>query len=457
MSERSEGQQERKRGEGSLEAPTRHPIRWKEPGFYDEAALNAELARVFDVCHGCRRCVNLCNAFPTLFDLVDNSPTLEVDGVDKAHYPKVVEQCYLCDLCYMTKCPYVPPHPWNIDFPHLMLRAKAHSHRAGRTRTRDRILGATDVVGRIGTIPVVAALANAATRSRPVRRLMDKALGIHPDAPLPVFHSRTLRKQERWRVGPAAAPAVETNGKVVLFATCYGNRHEPRIGEDLIAVFEHNGVPVRLAEDEVCCGMPRLEQGDLEAVERQARRNVAALLPWVEDGWDVVATVPSCVLMFKKELPLLFPGDGPIEQVGARFFDPCEYLALRHKAGRLKTDFKHALGTIAYHVPCHQRVQNIGPKTAEVLALVPGTSIERIERCSGHDGTYGVKRETHEIAVKIGRPVVSRMAGADHCTSDCPLAASHLEHEYKRQKAGGPSGDIPVSHPLSLLRFAYGI
>ena len=111
--------------EGSLEAPTRHPLDWKNDAFYEEGPLFEELERVFDLCHGCRRCVSLCNAFPTLFDLVDESSTMEVDGVDKSDYWKVVDQCYLCDPCYQTKCPYIPPHEWNIDFPHLMLRAKA--------------------------------------------------------------------------------------------------------------------------------------------------------------------------------------------------------------------------------------------------------------------------------------------------------------------------------------------
>ena len=126
--------------EGSLEAPTRHPIDWKSPDFYDEEKLNAELHRVYDICHGCRRCVSLCTAFPTLFDLVDESKTGEVDGVDVADFGKVVDQCYLCDLCYMTKCPYVPPHQWNVDFPHLMLRAKAVKFKKGEVRVRDRLL-----------------------------------------------------------------------------------------------------------------------------------------------------------------------------------------------------------------------------------------------------------------------------------------------------------------------------
>ena len=141
--------------EGSLEAPTRHPLDWRNPDFYDQASADAELERVFNICHGCRRCVSLCNAFPTLFDLIDESKTGEIDGVAKADYGKVVDQCYLCDICYMTKCPYVPPHPWNVDFPHVMLRAKAIKFRGGETNFRDRTLTSTDRLGKLATIPVV--------------------------------------------------------------------------------------------------------------------------------------------------------------------------------------------------------------------------------------------------------------------------------------------------------------
>ena len=126
--------------EGSLEAPIRHPIDWRSPEFFDSSALDAELERVFDICHGCRRCFSLCHSFPTLFDLVDESDTGELDGVSPADYHKVVEHCYLCDMCYMTKCPYVPPHEWNVDFPHLMLRAKAVQFRKGGTKLRDKVL-----------------------------------------------------------------------------------------------------------------------------------------------------------------------------------------------------------------------------------------------------------------------------------------------------------------------------
>src|SRR5688572_5693880 len=183
--------------EGSLEAPTRHPLDWLKPEFYDESKLHAELARVFDICHGCRRCFSLCNAFPTLFDAVDESATGEVESVDRKVFWDVVDHCYLCDMCYMTKCPYVPPHPWNVDFPHLMLRAKAVKHARGRTSVRDKILSSTEAVGRIAGIPVVVEAVNAANRNATARKLLEKTLGVHVKAPVPRYHSDTYRKRRR--------------------------------------------------------------------------------------------------------------------------------------------------------------------------------------------------------------------------------------------------------------------
>jgi Fe-S oxidoreductase len=439
--------------EGSLEAPIRHPIDWRQPGFYDEVALTKEMERVFDICHGCRRCFSLCNSFPLLFDAIDASATMELDGVDKKVYWQVAENCYLCDMCYMTKCPYVPPHPWNVDFPHLMLRAKAVRYKTHGASVRDKVLSSTDTVGKLAGIPVVVQAVNAANRSKPARRGLEKWFGVHAEAALPQYHSDTLRKRIAARPQPTAAPlaAGRTRGQVALFATCYGNYNEPAIGEDLLAVFAHNGIAVVIAERERCCGMPKLELGDLEAVARAKDENVPLLARLVDQGYDIVAPVPSCVLMFKQELPLMFPDDPEVAKVRAAIFDPFEYLWLRHKDGLLKTDFKQALGTIAYHVPCHQRVQNIGLKTRDVLGLVPGTTIEPIERCSGHNGTYAVKREFHKISMKIGRPVMNRVAalGADHYGSDCPMAARQIENGLEGEKA--------PEHPLSLLRLAYGI
>ena len=438
--------------EGSLEAPTRHPLDWRSDAFYDEKSLFEELERVYDICHGCRRCFSLCNAFPTLFDAIDESDTMELDGVAKEVYWDVVDHCYLCDMCYMSKCPYVPPHPWNIDFPHLMLRAKAVRFREQGASRRDRILSATDMVGSLAGIPVVAQTVNAVNRSGAGRKLLEKAMGVHRDAPVPTYHSRSLRKRLAGHQSAASAESAgPTRGRVALFSTCYGNRNVPEVGEDLVAVFEHNGIPVRLLPSEKCCGMPKLELGDLEAVEKAKQENVPVMAALVDEGWDIVAPVPSCVLMFKQELPLMFPADEQVKKVAAAIFDPFEYLMLRHKHDKLRTDFKRSLGKVAYQVPCHLRVQNIGLKTRDCLKLVPDTELETIERCSGHDGTYAVKTEFHEASVKIARPVVGKVksSACDHFTSDCPMAGDQIAH--------GVGAGLEAEHPMSLLRHAYGI
>ena len=439
--------------EGSLEAPTRHPLDWKNPEFYDADKLNEELERVYDICHGCRRCVSLCHAFPTLFDLVDESETMEVDGVAKADYMKVVDHCYLCDLCYMTKCPYVPPHEWNVDFPHLMLRAKAVKARQQKPSMRDRVLASTDAVGKLATIPVVAQTVNVVNKSSAARKLLDKAVGIHPNAVLPEFSSKPFRNRllARENNPKISQPAGETTGRVALFTTCYGNRCSPEVNEDLVAVLQHNGIEVSLVDKEQCCGMPKLELGDLEAVSEAKEKNIPELLKLIDQGWDIVAPIPSCVLMFKQELPLMFPDDEGVQKVKQAIFDPFEYLMLRHKHEQMNTDFKKPLGKLVYHASCHLRVQNIGLKTRDALKLVPDTEIEVVERCSGHDGTYAVKSEFHDISTKICRPVVNKVkkAEADYYSSDCPMAGAQISN--------GLDDDSNAIHPMSLLRRAYGI
>jgi Fe-S oxidoreductase len=439
--------------EGGVEAPTRHPIPWQTDAFYDEASLLQELERVYDICHGCRRCFSLCQAFPVLFDAVDATADGEVHGVPKKAYWDVVDQCYLCDLCYQTKCPYVPPHEWNLDFPHLMLRAKAVRYRQEGASVRDRVLSSAATVGRLGGVPVVAEALNAAARSPGLRAALESTLGIHRDARLPPFQRRSFQARDRER-HPApitAVPTETTTGRVALFATCYGNAHEPLINQHLVAVFEHNGIPVVTVPAERCCGMPKFELGDLEAVAALKAHNIPLLARYAAEGYDIVAPVPSCVLMFKQELPLLFPADAEVARVRAAMHDPFEYLWKRHQSGLLRTDFTASLGQVAYQVPCHLRVQNIGLKTRDILKLVPETTIDVIERCTGHDGTYAVKKEFHDHAMKIGRPVsnrVSRSAATVH-SSDCPMAGHQIS-------AGLSDARDPV-HPLTLLARAYGI
>ncbi|HKU88666.1 MAG TPA: heterodisulfide reductase-related iron-sulfur binding cluster [Steroidobacteraceae bacterium] len=442
--------------EGSLQAPSRHPLDWRKPEFTDEAALEKELERVFDICHGCRRCFSLCNSFPTLFDAIDASDTLELDGVDKKVYWDVVDHCYLCDMCFMTKCPYVPPHPWNVDFPHLMLRAKHVQHKRGEHSFRDKLLSNTRGLGSIAGIPVIAEIVNAVNGTAAGRKLLEKTLGVAADAPIPKYHSKTGTARARALAGRATEvkSTEDTRGKVAMFVTCYGHRNEPHMPEDLAAVFEHNGIPVRVVGKEKCCGMPKLELGDLETVEKYKNFNIPQLKQLVEEGYDIVAPIPSCVLMFKQELPLMFPEDADVQLIKEHIFDPFEYLMLRHKAGLLRTDFKEKLGKVSYHVPCHLRVQNIGLKTRDVLRLVPDTTVDVIERCSGHDGTYAVKKEFRAASVKIGKPVANRVeqAKADHYSSDCPMAGRQIESIL------GTNGEArEPEHPMSLVRRAYGI
>ena len=439
--------------EGSLEAPTRHPIDWQNEAFYDEDALFKELERVFDHCHGCRRCVSLCHAFPTLFDLVDESPTFELDGVPKEDYWKVVQHCYLCDLCFMTKCPYIPPHEWQLDFPHLMLRAKAVKFRKEGASFRDKMLTDTDLMGKFLARPVISNMVNAANRTSLLRDLLERHIAVHAKAWLPDYTGKPARARNKIHMGKIAKgqKAEATTGKVAIFSTCYCNYNEPQIVDDLVAILEHNGVPVTFARKERCCGMPKLELGDLKTVERAKKVNVPALAKLVDEGWDLMAAVPSCALMFRQELPLMFPDDADVAKVAKAFFDPFEYLMLRHKGGKLATDFKTPLGSVAYQAACHQRVQNVGQKTRDVLSLIPMTEVKIIERCTGHDGTYAVKSECREAAEKIVRPVVRRVKEADteYYGSDCPMAGHHIGNSMDDGKAS--------QHPISLLRRAYGI
>ncbi len=437
-----------------LAAPTRHPLDWHNPDFYNESELFTEMERVFDICHGCRRCISLCNTFPTLFDAIEDSDSGEVDSVDRAVFWQAVHHCFLCDVCYSTKCPYVPPHEYDLDFPHLMLRAKAIKFGHGDPSIRDLIVTHTDAVGKLASLPIISTIVNVVNRSVAGRKLLDARLAIHPSAVLPEYQQNTLTKRLsklRETTPTMIQEGATTSGKVILFGTCYGNYNEPGIGEDLVKVFEHNGIPVQLMEDSRCCGMPKLELGDLLGVAALKEHNIPRLAALVEQGFDIVAVVPSCVLMFKQELPLLFPHDPDVAKVKAAFFDPFEYLMLRHQDSLLDTNFKRPLGKVAYHVPCHLRVQNLGLKTRECLLLIPGTEVEAIERCSGHNGTYAVKREFHDTSMKIAKPLVKRVdkLDADWYGSDCPMAGRQIE-------LGLGKGVAPVS-PITLLRIAYGL
>lgn len=445
--------------EGNLEAPTRLALDWQNPDFYDKAQCQDELARVFDICHSCRRCVGLCGAFPTLFDLIDESPTMEVDGVDWADFGSVVDQCHQCDLCYSTKCPYTPPHEWGVDFPHLMLRAKAIRFEQGAVGRAERLLASTDTIGSFAGIPIVVQTVNTITQSPTARQWMQSTLGVDAHAWLPEWARTTFRAS----AAPAHITEVlgqgRTPGKVALFATCFINHHEPSIGHDLLKVLNHNAIPYVLVDREQCCGMPQLELGDLNSVKAAQEANIPVMARYAREGYALMAAVPSCVLMFKQELPLMFPHDADTQLVKDALWDPFDYLMGRHREGLLKTDFTVPLGRVAYQIPCHGRVQNIGRKTEALLKLVPGTELHTIERCSGHGGTFGVKSGKHDVAMRLGKPVVKALARMDDgsppdtLSSDCPLGGHHLAQGFEEQQLGAPE----LLHPISLLRKAYGL
>jgi len=432
--------------EGGLQKPTRFDIDWKNADYLNEDLFEKELRRVADACHGCRRCVSLCNSFPTLFDLIDESKTFEVDGVSYNQFSDVIDHCYLCDLCFLTKCPYVPPHEWEIDFPHLMLRGKAIKFHKSKTSFRDKILTSTDLLGKLGSRKIIAPIINYFNSIKIFRIVLEKVLNIHRNAKLPKFSSITSKSKHNLIVNNS-----KTVDKVAIFTTCYHNYNEPIVIDDLVAVLSHNSIHVELIKDDKCCGMPKLELGDLKTVEKMMQHNIQKFKKYVDDGYKIIAPVPSCVLMFKQELPLLFPDNNDIKSISKALYDPFEYLLLLHEQDKLNTKFTNNIGSVFYQVACHQRVQNIGQVTKKILELIPGTDVEALERCSGHDGTYGVKKETHDIAIKIARPIVKEYQKneAQHFTSDCTLAAHHIVNAMGNQ--------VTPDHPISLMKKAYGI
>jgi Fe-S oxidoreductase len=307
-------------------------------------------------------------------------------------------------------------------------------------------------VGKLATIPVVVQFVNAANKSGLARGLMQQTLGVHRDRILPEYTTAKFRSNARPNASIAVREGKSAPGKVAVFSTCYVNYNEPGIGHDLLRVLEHNGVPAVVVEKEACCGMPKFELGDLEAVARNKELNIPVLARLAGEGYAILSAVPSCTLMFKQELPLLFPDDAEVGRVADAMYDPFEYLVLRHKDGLLKTDFQRSLGKVSYHVPCHLRVQNMGQKTRELLEKIPDTRVTTVERCAGHDGTWGVKVEYFENSMKIGRPVFRQMGegGPDYISSDCAIAGRHILQGMGDTRAR-------KRHPITLLRIAYGL
>jgi glycerol-3-phosphate dehydrogenase subunit C len=442
--------------EGSLEAPTRHPIAWQVDSFYDPATIDAELRRVFDVCHTCRRCFNLCDSFPRLFDLIDASKTGELDSVDSADFKPAIDACTLCDMCFMTKCPYVPPHEFNIDFPHLMLRYRAMEAKQGKVAFADKQLAATDRNGKLAT--KVSGVANWATdrHNGTMRGLLEKGAGLDRNAALPKYASKPLTAQAK------DAPAVNSDApafgrKAVLYATCFGNYNGPDVGVATRAVLARNGVETEIVYPH-CCGMPLLEQGRVAEVAENAKIVASAMQEWIGKGYDIIALVPSCALMLKFEWPLILPDDKEVAALSKATYDISEYVVDIARKEGLAPGLQAVPGGVSLHMACHARAQNMGQKAAEMLRLLPDADVAVIERCSGHGGSWGFKQEHFATGMKIGRPVFrqAREAAKAYVTSECPLAGMHIAQGIE---ALGPETPRPtlVTHPIQLLARAYGL
>lgn len=444
--------------EGSLDAPFRRPIAWQDPDYYDLEKVHAELQRQFDVCHTCRRCFNLCDSFPRMFDAIDEGPTGEVDGIGEKEHAHVAAACTLCDMCFLTKCPYVPPHPFDIDIPHLILRYRAAKRRAGEKEWVREQLGETDRNGKLAK--PVAPVANwaSARQNTPLRKLLEAIARIDAEAELPKYNSKTAA--DRLKQDPIPPnPEGPAYGKrrVALYATCFMEYNQPDTAVAAARVLALQGCEVRLVYPE-CCRMPQLEAGDIKTTAAAAERVAKVFAPMIAEGWDVVALTASCGLMLKFEWPLMLPDDKQVAALSRATKDVSEYMVDLARTFGLTPGLRPLEGGVTVHHACHARAQNMGAKSAEMLRLIPETKVDLIERCSGHGGTFGVMKGTHETARKVGRPAARQVAAKNNAAlcSDCPLACKHLGQLLA--ETTGPDAHAPPvqAHPIEILARAYG-
>lgn len=439
--------------EGSTQAPIRHPIPWRDEDFWDQLSLDKELRRVFDICHGCRRCFNLCDSFPQLFDVIDESESGELDTVSSDTFPKIAESCTLCDMCFLTKCPYVPPHEFNIDFPHLMLRARAvETEKIGKPPFIQNQLAQTDRNGIIGK--KFGFILNFFTNinNKIFRKILNYIAGIDFKVILPKFDKNKFE-----------IPLINKEGKAnkrkaVIYTSCFANYNRTEIAEASLAVLAAQGVEIKLHYPE-CCGMPMLEQGNIERVSVSAEKISESFISFIEDGFDVIALTSSCALMMKYEWPLILPENESVKLLSQNTYDIDEYLVDISKKEGLVDGMKPLDGGISLHLACHSRAQNMGAKSNELLKLIPEADISIVERCSGHGGTFGVLTPTHDLARKVGKPAARMVAKADpsYVISSCPLASKHLSQITKEDVIKDKkSKNIRSGHPIELMAVSYG-
>ena len=438
--------------EGSTEAPIRHPIDFENPDFLDPKKIDKEMRRVFDICHGCRRCFNLCDSFPKLFEMIDSSQNEDVESLSSDQFTPVVEACTLCDMCFMTKCPYVPPHEFNLDFPHLMLRYRTALHQQKKLPAVPAQLAQTDRNGKIGVkfswfINWISNIKN-----KFFRKILELFSGIDKRVRLPRYNSETFTNYFKKNKDLINFEAPSKNRKVVIYTTCFVNFNKKNTGVAALKVLKKNGVEVKEAYPG-CCGMPFLEQGDLHKVVEQAKKVSNDLLEWVNKGYQVITLTASCGLMLKFEWSLLLPKNENIKKLSQHVSDIDEYIVDIAENEGLAKGLHEIDGGVTVHNACHARAQNMGIKARDMLKLIPNIKLDVVERCAGHGGTFGVMKTTHDLALKVGRPTARQIKNKNnkYMASDCPLAGKHL----KQLEQDTNITNDEALHPIEILAKAY--
>ena len=438
--------------EGSTEAPIRHPIDFENPDFLNPEKLDQEMRRVFDICHGCRRCFNLCNSFPKLFDMIDESKNENVESLSSNQFKSVVDSCTLCDMCFMTKCPYVPPHEFNLDFPHLMLRYRNAQKTLNKLPVVPGQLAQIDRNAKIGVM--FSSLINwiLNIKNKFLRKILELVTGIDKRVKLPIYNSETFTNYFKKNKELINSDTSSKNRKAVIYSTCFVNFNKKDTGVAALKVLKKNGVEVQEAYPG-CCGMPFLEQADLSKVVEQAKKVSKDLLEWVDKGYQVITLTASCGLMLKFEWPLLLPNDENIKKLSKNISDIDEYIVDIAQNEGLAKGLQEIDGGVTVHIACHARAQNMGIKARDMLKLIPNIKIDVVERCAGHGGTFGVMKETHNLAIKVGKPTASQIKSKNnkYMASDCPLAGKHL----KQLEVDTKIVNDEALHPIELIAKSY--
>jgi len=438
--------------EGSTQAPKRHPIDFKHPDFLDQKKLDQEMRRVFDICHGCRRCFNLCDSFPKLFDMIDESKNEDVESLSSDKFAPVVDSCTLCDMCFMTKCPYVPPHEFDLDFPHLMLRYRTLQKKQNKLPLIPAQLAKMDRNAKIGIMFSWFINWGLNVKNKILRIILELISGIDKRVELPKYNSETFTNYFKKNNNSIKIESLSQNRKVVIYSTCFVNFNKKDTGIAALKVLKKNGVEVQEAYPG-CCGMPFLEQADLRRVVKQAKKISKDLLRWVDKGYKVITLTASCGLMLKFEWALLLPENEDVKKLSKNVSDIDEYIVdISNKEG-LTEGLEEIDGGVTVHHACHARAQNMGIKARDMLKLIPNIKIDVVEKCAGHGGTFGVMKSTHDVAAKMGKPTLRQIKKKNnkYMASDCPLAAKHLKQLEQDTKI---SSDEAL-HPIELLAKAY--